>query len=251
MIAERIKEHVIEINNDLSLSVLNAPIYRSSSQEPISVKVRVSNSGNISQDITLVCKIPDPENGNQFLEQQAVINVKKDSTFTFTYQPSKGLSRLSNFSINVSGFRNPDKEIFNSATVFVQNISSVQKYQDPQFNNFAEETKNQITTSYRKVGDNIDMYQLIGSGGFNLPSGFLFMRGNIAFLNSQQQPLVTNTNIILQQGKDQYTIGSVNKLLEMTLVGRGAEYSHTFEKDKKLEIGFVDQNFNLIEKNSF
>lgn len=251
LIAERIKEHVIEINNDLSLTVLNTPIYRSSSQESISVKVRVSNSGNISQDITLVCKIPDPENGNQFLEQQAVINVKKDSTFTFTYQPSKGLSRLSNFSISVSGFRNPDKEIFNSATVFVQNISSVQKYQDPQFNNFAEETKNQITASYRKVGDNIDMYQLIGSGGFNLPTGFLFMRGNIALLDSQPQPLVTNTNIVLQQGKDQYTIGSVNKLLEMTLVGRGVEYSHTFGKDKKLEVGFIDQNFNLIEKNSF
>jgi len=250
-ITERIKEHVIDVNNDLNLSLLNAPIYRSSSLEPISVKVRVSNSGNISQDITLVCKIPDPENGNQFLEQQAIINVKKDSTFTFTYQPSKGLSRLSNFSINISGFRNPDKEIFNTATVFVQNISSVQKYQDPQFNNFAEETKNQITTSYRKVGDNIDMYQLIGSGGFNLPSGFLFIRGNIAFLNSQQQPLVTNTNVVLQQGKNQYTIGSVNKLLEMTLVGRGAEYSHTFAKDTKLEIGFVDQNFNLVEKNSF
>ena len=251
LITERIKEHVIDVNNELNLSVLNAPIYRSSGQEPITVKIRVGNSGNISQDITLVCKIPDPENGNQFLEQQAVINVKKDSIFTFTYQPSNGLSRLSNFSINISGFRNPDKEIFNSATVFVQNISSVQKYQDPQFNNFAEETKNQITASYRKVGENIDMYQLIGTGGFNLPSGYLFMRGNIALLNSQQQPLVTNTNVILQQGKNQYSIGSVNKLLEMTLVGRGAEYSHTFGNDKKLEVGFVDQNFNLVEKNSF
>ncbi|MFL9832438.1 COG1470 family protein [Chryseobacterium terrae] len=251
LITERIKEHVIDVNNDLNLALLNAPIYRSSGEEPISVKIRVSNLGNISQDITLVCKIPDPENGSQFLEQQALINVKKDSIFTFTYQPSKGLARLSNFSINVSGFRNPDKEIFNSATVFVQNISSVQKYQDPQFNNFAEETKNHITTSYRKVGDNIDMYQLIGSGGFNLPSGYLHMRGNIALLNSQELPLVTNTNIVLQQGKNQYSIGSVNRLLEMALVGRGAEYSHTFGNDKKLEVGFADQNFNLVEKNSF
>lgn len=251
LITERTIEHIIEVNNDLSLTVLNAPIYRSSSLESLSIKVRVNNSGNISQDITLVCKIPDPENGNQFIEQQALINVKKDSTFVFTYQPSKGLSKQSNFYINISGFRNPDKEILNTASVFVQNISSEQKYQDPQYNNFARDTKNHITTSYRKVGDNIDMYQLIGSGGFNLPSGFLYMRGNISFLNSQQQPLVTNTNITLQQGKNEYTIGSVNKLLEMTLVGRGVEYSHTFKKDTKLEIGLVDQNFNLIEKNNF
>ncbi|AZB29603.1 hypothetical protein [Chryseobacterium balustinum] len=250
-ITERIKEHTIEINNDLNLSLLTTSIYRSSSQEPLSIKVRVGNTGNISQDITLVCKIPDPENGNQFLEQQAIINVKKDSTFVFTYQPSKSLSRLSSFTINVSGFRNPDKEIFNTSTVFVQNISSVQKYQSPEFSNFTGDSKNQITSLYRRIGENSDMYQLLGSGGFNLPSGFLYMRGNVAFFNNQQQPLVTNTNITLEQGKNQYTIGNINKFLEMPLVGRGVEYSHTFKKDTKLEVGFIDQNFNLIERNTF
>lgn len=251
LINEQIKDHTIEVNNDITLSVLNSVIYRSSKLEPLSVKVRIANSGNITQDITLVCKIPDPANGNLFLEQQAVIKVKKDSVFTFTYEPSKSLSRLSNFSINISGFRNPEKEIFSTATIFVQNISNVQKYQDPQFSNFFEETKNEVTASYRKIGENSNMYQLMGSGGFNLPSGYLYLRGNIALLDNQQHPLITNTNIALQQGKNQYTIGSVNKLLEMTLVGRGVEYSHAFEKNKKIEIGFVDQNFNLAEKNSF
>lgn len=251
LVTEQINEHIIEVNNDLSMSALNPTVYRSSKDEPLSIKIRVANNGNIAQNITVVCKIPDPANGNLFFEQQALINVKKDSVFTFTYESSKSLSRLSNFSVNISGFRNPEKEIFSTATIFVQNIASVQKYQDPQFSSFSEETKNEITTSYRKIGENANMYQLMGSGGFNLPSGYLFMRGNIAILNNQQQPLITNTNVTLQQGNNQYTLGSVNKLLEMTLVGRGAEYSHTFEKNKKIEVGFIDQNFNLAERNAF
>ena len=77
------------------------------------------------------------------------------------------------------------------------------------------------------------------------------MRGNVAVSNSQEIPLITNTNLVYRQEQNEYTIGNINKLLEMTLVGRGAEYSHTFEKNQKVEVGFVDQNYNLIEQNSW
>lgn len=251
LITEQTENHIVEISNELTMTVLNSNIYRSSSDEPLEVKVRIVNSGNIDQNITVVCKIPDPSNGNIFMEQHAEIAVKKDSIFVFRYNDTKNLSRVSNLMVSLSAFRNPEKEIFSTSNVLVQNISSVQKYQNPEFFNFSEEARNEITTSYRRVGENINMYQLLGSGGINLPSGYLFMRGNIALLNSQQQPLITNTNIQLRQGNNHYSAGSINKLLEMTLVGRGAEYSHTFRDNKKIEIGVVDQNFNLIERNSF
>jgi len=251
LVKEQIKDHLIEISNELSLNVLNPIIYRSSAQEPLSVKVRVSNNGNVEQDITMVCKIPDPESGNQFLEQQALISIKKDTVFTFLYQPSASLARMANYTVNISGFRNPDKQIFSTATVLTQNISHIQKYQNPQFGSGLEESRNEITASYRKIGEGSNMYQIIGGAGFNLPSGYLILKENIAVLNNQQQPLVTNTNLTYRQGQHEYTIGSVNKMLEMTLVGRGAEYSLDFGKDNRLEFGFVDQNFNLIEKNSF
>ncbi|WP_162086730.1 COG1470 family protein [Chryseobacterium aquaeductus] len=251
LISQKSTEHIIDVDSSILINPLATTIYRSSPQDPLSVQVRVSNTGNVQQDITLVCKFPDPSDSNVFFEQNAVIPPKKDSVFTFTYLPSKNLARLSTFSVSISGFRNPEKEIFGSASVGVQNISSVQKYQNLEFFNFSDETKNQITTSYRKVGNDIDIYQITGSGGINLSSGYVFLRGNVAFLNNQQTPLVTNTNLILRQGKNEYSIGSVNKLLDMTLVGRGVEYSHTFQKNQKIEVGFVDQNFNLAEKNSW
>ncbi|WP_144283634.1 COG1470 family protein [Chryseobacterium echinoideorum] len=251
LITEKTENYTVNISNELTMTVLNSNIYRSSSDEPLEIRVRVLNSGNIDQNITVVCKIPDPSNGNIFMEQHAEIPVRKDSTFVFRYTDTQNLSRGSNLIVSLSAFRNPEKEIFSTSNVLVKNIASVQKYQNPEFFNLSQEARNEITTSYRRVGENINMYQLLGAGGVNLPSGYLFMKGNIALLNSQQQPLVTNTNIQLKQGNNFYSVGSINKLLEMTLVGRGAEYSHTFRNNKKIEIGIVDQNFNLIERNSF
>lgn len=119
--------------------------------------------------------------------------------------------------------------------VEVQNIASVQQYQGDLFINFLDEAQNQITSTYRRFGGGIDFYQLRGSGGINVPSGYLFMQGNVAVTNGQEIPLITNTNLVYRQQQNEYTIGNINKLLEMTLVGRGAEYSHTFEKIKKLK----------------
>ena len=251
LLAEQSTNQVIAVNNTLVITPLETSIYRSSNNEPLKIKVKVSNKGNIRQNITLVCKFPDPTNGNLFLEQNADIAVKKDSIFTFTYLPSKELARQSNYSIRISGFRNPSREIFGNTTVDVQNIASVQQYQGDLFINFLEETQNQITSSYRRFGSGLDFYQVKGSGGVNIPSGYLFMRGNIALSNTLEIPLVTNTTLTYRQEQNEYTIGNINKLLEMTLVGRGAEYSHTFEKNQKVEVGFVDQNYNLIEENSW
>lgn len=251
LLAQQSTNHVIEVNNTLTITPLENSIYRSSNNEPIVVKVKVSNKGNIKQNITLVCKFPDPTNPNLFIEKNATIAIKKDSIFSFTYLPSKELAKQSNYTIRLTGFRNPSKDFFGNASVEVQNIASVQQYQGSSFINFWEEAQNQITASYRGLGGGVDFYQLRGSGGVNIPSGYLFMRGNVSLSNSQELPLITNTNLVYHQEKNEYTIGNINKLLEMTLVGRGAEYSRTFEKNQKIELGFVDQNYNLIEKNNW
>ena len=251
LLAEQKTTRVIEVNNTITINPLEATIYRLSNNDPIVVKVNVSNKGNIQQNITLVCRFPDPTNANLFIEQNATIDVKKDSIFSFTYFPSKILAKQSNYSVRISGFRNPNKEIFGNTVVMIQNISSVQQYQAINFTNFSEESQNEISSSYRRMGGGIDFYQLKGSGGVNIPSGYLFMRANVALSDSQQIPLITNTNLAFHQEKNEYTIGNINKLQEMTLVGRGASFSRTFEKNQKIELGFVDQNYNLIEENSW
>ncbi|MCG9792155.1 COG1470 family protein [Flavobacterium algicola] len=251
IIAQHSTTHTINQDNTLTITPIESTIYRLSNNQPIAVKVKVSNKGNISQSITLVCKFPDPSNSNLFIEQNATLAVKKDSIFTFTYLPSKVLVKQSTYTVRISGFRNPDKEIFGNTTVDIQNISSTQQYQAVDFTNFTQETSNEISASYRRLGGDVDFYQLKGSGGINIPSGYLFLRGNVALSNSQQAPLVTNTNLTYRQGSNEFSVGNISKLFEMIFVGRGAEYSHTFNKKEKIEFGFIDQNYNLLEENSW
>jgi len=242
--------HHVSDDNTLQISTEKTQIYRTGNEDSLRIAVKVSNRGNKAQNVVVVFKIPELNDGNIFIEKQGKIGVQKDSIFTFSFLPSRNLLKQSAFTVSVTGFRNTDKEIFGNANISVQNISHTQKFQGHQLNGFFNATKNSITASYRKVGENLDMYQLIGSGGFNIPSGYIFVSGNLYMINGQQDPIVNNTYISYRDENNELTVGNVSKLLEVPLFGRGAEYSFINDaKDKKIEIGFVEQSFSLIERN--
>lgn len=252
LVTKKVITHIVAENNALRIAPETPLIHINNSNDSIEVRARVSNLGNKKQKVTIVFKIPDAAQENFFVEKKGSVGVHKDSVFVFRFMPSNRIIKGSQFTVNIVGFRDPDKEIFGNASVSVQNVSSVQHYQDLQINPFSNYTKNSITASYRSVGRDIDMYQLTGSGGFNLPAGYIFLRGNIYTINNQSDPIVNNTYISYRRENSEFTLGNINKLLELSLFGRGAEYAFTSsDKNKKLEVGFVDQSFSLIERNTF
>ncbi len=252
MVAEKFIMLKVPENIALRITVDNPLLYINNIKDSVEVRARVSNLGNTLQHITVVFKIPEITQGNVFVEKKGTIGVQEDSVFVFRFLPSGPLARSAQFTVNISGFRDPDKELFGNASVSVQNTSSTQRYQDFQSNTFSTYKKNSITAAYRRIGENLNMYQLTGSGGFNLPSGYVSVRGNIYTINNQSDPVVSNTYITYHRNNSEYTLGNISKIMEMSLFGRGAEYAVvSSDKDKKLEVGFVDQTFSLVEKNSF
>ncbi|WP_426478504.1 hypothetical protein ACP3T3_03290 [Chryseobacterium sp. CBSDS_008] len=251
-VVKKILSYAVTENNTMKITAENPVVYMGMQKDSLEVRARVSNLGNKKQHVTIVFKIPEAVQKNLFIEKKGTIDVQKDSVFIFRFLPSGNLLRSSQFTVNIAGFREPDKEIFGNASVSVQNVSSTQRYQDVEFDLFSNYSKNTITASYRRVGNATDMYQLIGSGGFNVPSGYMFIRGNIYTLNNQSDPVVSNTYVSYHREKSEFTLGNISKLMELSLFGRGAEYSYTsLDKEKKIEVGFVDQSFSLIERNSF
>jgi hypothetical protein len=252
MAAEKEMLYTVAENNTIRIAAESPVIYVSKATDSVEVKARVSNLGNRKQNVTVVFKIPEADQGNAFIEKKGSIGVQKDSVFVFRFMPSRIKSRSTQLSVNIAGFREPDREIFGSTSVSVQNVSSVQRYEDLESTAFSNFTKNNITASYRHAGENLDMYQLAGSGGFNLPSGYVFIRGNIYTMTHQSNPIVNNTYLTYKRENNEFTIGNINKLLELSMFGRGLEYAYTSpDKNKKIEAGFVDQTYSLIERNSF
>ena len=163
---------------------------------------------------------------NFFIEKKGSIAVQKDSVFIYRFRPSANMAKTPQFSVNIVGFREPDKEIFGNSTVSIQNNASTQHYQSLDNNNLGY-TKNSITTSLRYLGRETYLYQMIGSGGFNLPSGYVFIRGNIYKTNGPEDPVVNNTYITYKREKSEFTLGNISKIIELSLYGRGAEYAFT------------------------
>jgi hypothetical protein len=251
-IGEKTVIHQVEESSLLQMIAESPQIFRSNDLDSLKIRIKVSNKGNRTQQTTLVFKIPDYSDSNSFIEQHGTLRPQQDSTFTFSFLPSKELLKHNNFTINVTGFKDPDKEIFGNTRISVQSISHTQKFQDEQQNGFASTTRNSITASYRRVGNDLDMYQILGNGGFNVASGYVFINGNMFLMNSQTDPVINNTYISYRREKSEFTLGNISKLLELSLFGRGIEYSFlNAAKDKKLEVGFIEQSFSLLERNSF
>ena len=248
------KSTTFKVAEDTALRILaeNPVLYINNIKDSVEIRARVSNLGNTRQNITVVFKIPEITQENIFVEKKGSIAMQKDSVFIFRFMPSGPLSRTPQFSVSIAGFRDPEKEIFGNASVSVQNVASSQRYQDPQNTVLSDYNKNSITATYRRVGENLNMYQLRGAGSFNLPSGYISVRGNIYTLNGQGEPVITNTYVTYRNTQNEYTVGSISKVMEMSMFGRGAEYAwNSFAKDKRLEVGFVDQTFSLVERHSF
>ncbi len=248
------KSATFKVAQDTALRIIaeNPILYINNMKDSVEVRARVSNLGNVKQHVTVVFKIPEITQENIFVEKKGNVSVQKDSVFIFRFMPSGPLAKTSQFSITIAGFRDPEKEIFGNTSVSVQNVASSQRYQDPQSMVLSEYKKNSVTASYRRVGENLNMYQIRGAGSFNLPSGYMSVRGNIYTLNGQGEPVITNTYVTYRNVNNEYTIGNISKMMEMSMFGRGAEYAwNSSAKDKKVEVGFVDQTFSLIEKHAF
>ncbi len=243
--------HKIAENNSMAISTDTPIIYMSNVNDSIEVRARVSNLGNKRQDVTIVFKIPEADQGSFFVEQKGSISVQKDSVFVYRFRPSINMVKIPQFSVNVVGFREPDKEIFGNSTVSIQNNSSMQRYRSLDDNTLSY-TKNSITASLRYLGRETYLYQLIGSGGFNLPSGYVSIRGNIYKTNGPEDPVVNNTFITYKREQNEFTLGNITKIIEVSLYGRGAEYAFTSaDKNRRLEFGFIDQSFSLIDRTAF
>ncbi len=251
-VSEKSTTFKVAENTSLRILAENPVLYINNMKDSVEVRARVSNLGNTRQKVTVVFKIPEIAQENIFVEKTGSVAMQKDSVFIFRFMPSGPLARTSQFSVSIAGFRDPEKEIFGNASVSVQNVASSQRYQDPQNTVLSDYKKNSITASYRRVGENLNMYQLRGAGSVNLPSGYLFMRGNIYTLNGQGEPVITNTYVTYRNMNNEYTLGNISKVMEMSMFGRGGEYAwNSSSRDKRVEVGFVDQTFSLVERHSF
>lgn len=253
VLASKNMERHVEENNQLKMYTDLSMIYLSNPNDSLRIKTQVSNLGNREQNVTIVVKIPELVGETNFFELKGNIQVQRDSTFVFTFMPNRRLLQLQQFNIQIAGLRGTEKELFGNLNIVVQNVASSQQFvhsQNTVWSNFRQ--KNTVTASYRQIGKDTGIAQLQGAADIDLPAGYLSLRGIAYKSSNEDQYVLNNTSLSYTLNNNQLVVGNLSKPFEMSLLGRGLSLlTSDSKKDKSMEIGFIDQQFNLIQQHGF
>ncbi|HMR82996.1 MAG TPA: hypothetical protein PKE30_07690, partial [Niabella sp.] len=253
MALSRNVKYAIMANVKLNLFTTQPIINLHNIQDSVQVAVTVSNTGNIGQAATIVFNIPELTGEKNFFEYTGFIDRKKDTVFKFNFFAPEKLLRLDKFTVQVAGLRGAEKELFGNVVITVLNVSSFKRYNNVRTNNLSSlYQSNSITASYRRIGNNVDIYQLMANTNIDLPAGYVGLNANLYTMNNDHNPIVSNTYLFYNLNENEIRVGNISRTLEVPFFGRGAEVTFNNKtKSRSLQAGFVDENFNLIQKNSF
>ncbi|GAB3413433.1 hypothetical protein [Niabella aquatica] len=246
-------KYAITANVQLNLFTNQPIINLHNIHDSVQVAVAVSNTGNIGEAATIVFNIPELTGEKNFFEYTGFIDRKKDTVFKFHFLAPEKLLRLDRFTVQVAGLRGAEKELFGNIVITVLNVSSSKRYNNVQTNDLGSlYQSNSITASYRRIGNNVDIYQLMGNTNIDLPAGYVSLNGSLYTLKNDHAPIVSNTYLSYYLNANEIRIGNISRTLEVPFFGRGAEITINNKiKSRGLQAGFIDENFNLIQKSSF
>lgn len=242
----------IEEKTNLFLNTPQNNIFITNPNDSVRIKTTVINTGNNTQDITLVFSIPTLKEGINFIEQKTSIKPMQEHTFTFSIFPSSDLLEQQQFTINISAMNGKNKDLFGNSIITVQNVSANRRYSNPNITSdiFSSYQNNAIKVNYRRSKAS-EVIQLSGSGSIDLTAGYIGLTGNIYQTSSDKSLVGTNTSLMYKLENNEIILGNVYELLEATLSGRGVKISLGNHRDKTLQVGFIDRNYNLFSSTPF
>ena len=241
----------IEVREHINLNVDDTPLIILNSEDSVRVNVTVNNLGNLTEDVILVFNVPEIRNFPQFTEMKVSVEPMTRRTYTYSFIPSNNLLQKTQFSVHVTGMKGREKKLFGSRSITVQSVSSSRRFSDisshqtvfPSLGSY----DNALSLNYSQYSNSLYMMQLQGGGHYNLPAGYLQLKGNLYKYNSMETPVATNTSLMYKLHENEFTIGNLSERMELPLFGRGAsmKFSDT-KKNGTVTFGAIDQNYNLF-----
>lgn len=227
-----------------------ANIIYSNPNDSVRVAVTLANLGNVKVKSTVLFNIPDLMGQKNSFEKTSEINAGERKQVLFTFFPSKELVERSEYNVDITASYGTERILIGASKVQVQNLSSSKRFiiwdNNVVSNNLL--TKG-ISLNYRTSGKNSELYQVFGGGNLDLPTGYLSFSGQLYSQNPDfKNAVLTNTKLQYYYNNNVFSVGNITKMTEITLYGRGAEAQLVSEDNKKqLEIGVIDQNYNIID----
>jgi hypothetical protein len=247
------RETLLEIERREQLTLLTdgAPILITNPDDSVHIRLRINNIGNVTEQITLVFNVPNLQSAPPFTEVTASLVPGEQKEFTHSFIASNNLHDAGQFQVRITVMKGSEKRIVDTRTIIIQSISTRRSYNaflgDQMTGQGDGSSDNAIQLSYRTYNNTSSTLQLQGGGYVDLPAGYLHLKGNIYKYNSQSKPYVTNTSLTYRLYENEFTFGNISEQAELSMYGRGTKILFSDSThNKRLTIGAIDQNYNLL-----
>lgn len=241
----------VELRESISIITDDTPLMVINPEDSVRINVTVNNLGNLTEEVTLVFNVPEIRGISPFTEVKFSVDPMSRKSQTFSFIVSSNLLLKAQFSVYITAMKGKEKKLFGIKNIVVQNVSSDSKYRE--INSMQDvfpvrgASENSISLSYSQYNKLSSMLQFQGGRKFNLPAGYIHLRGNLYKYSSAQTPVATGTSLMYKLNDNEFTIGNLSEQMELPMYGRGANMKFSDEESgSSLTVGAIDQNYNLF-----
>ncbi|WP_212002535.1 hypothetical protein [Chitinophaga sp. HK235] len=232
--------------NRISLQVLEPDIYLLSGKNEADVSLKCSNTGNISQKVTIA--VTDPLQSQKELTLSTLtVNGFSDTIVHFRIRIPHALMANTRNQLRITG-QNANNDIIATLPVTVYNVSNQRNYAadlSPEGN--ATGPGHTVAIYSRMTGSDYHYLEALAGGQADLTENKkLRYQADARYFTHAKTWMLTNTFINYQNPACDLTAGSIFRSYEMMLSGRGAAAILTPDTLFKFEAGYVNGNYNLI-----
>jgi len=235
----------VSVKRNVDMYSLLSSILLDVTSDSIRIPIRISNSGNTTQRITLINRFPALFQNQDFHSTlELVLPPSVDTVITIIKPVTKKMFASEGFDVTFTGLYS-NGDVFGMAYVRVQSGRSDRAYRDPLQTDAYN--VNSISISSQGMFSNNQSFLLYGQGNLELKSGELgYSLDYTKWQDSYSPSMMRNTWISYETNNMGITAGNINRNMDINLNGRGANLFINNKNNGTYEVGYLDGNSNLI-----
>lgn len=237
---------LVSVKRSVNMFALVSNILLDPTADSIKIPIRVINSGNTAQLVTIINRYPSIFQDDAFhTTLRFTIQPSTDTLITFTKPVVRKMLSSEGFDVTFSGlYTNGD--VFGMAYIRVQSARNERAYRDLSLSD--SYNLNSITLSSQSMFSANQSYLLTGRGNLELPKGMLGYNLDVTtYKNAYSPTMARNTFLSYQNEKMGFMVGNINKNIDINLSGRGASvFLNDTTSTDSYEVGYIEGNSNLF-----
>jgi hypothetical protein len=235
----------VSVKRNVDMYSLLSSILLEVTSDSIRIPIRISNTGNTTQRITLINRFPALFQNQDFHSTlELVLPPSVDTVITIIKPVTKKMFASEGFDVTFTGLYS-NGDVFGMAYVRIQSGRSDRAYRDPLQTDAYN--VNSISISSQGMFSTNQSFLLYGQGDLEFKSGKLgYSLDYTKWQDSYSPSMMRNTWISYETNNMGITAGNINRNMDINLNGRGANLFINNKNNGTYEVGYLDGNSNLI-----